>query len=233
MSSISGFYADSVVGDLLPPAQATHWRVDRPDPHRYKHKESGVYKPSAKVSLVGGFSNQSITLNTLDFGNTNLTTSGYFDSDTIALTMNMGEVNSNVNSYFYNMSGIMENVKLFNVRFWMSNKTAFSGLDVADFYYTTSQDWTRGTKLTRDTAGIALVPSSIPSTPNVYAGDNNIFVSGIYNKTGYTYYIYLFGSFSGINATLGTYGNASSGNFRFRISYDWSTDSANILNTDY
>lgn len=232
MPSLSGFYENQVVGDVRPPAQATHWRIDRPDPSGYRHRESGVYKPSSKVRLVGGMDIQAITLNTLDFGNVSYTSSGWMHTDTLAITLNQGEVNSNTSSYFYNMSGVNQDYKLFNMKFWMPYQTAFSGFDSTTFYYKTTRGWLRGDALTRDSAGITVVPSSLPSSPNIYAGNDVLFVSGVHKDVGYSHYLYLFGAFSG-SAPLGTYGTPASDDFLFRITYDWTNKEAAVLDTDF
>ena len=98
MSSLSGFYASTVVGDMRPPALTAHWRVGRNDPSGFRHRESGNFKTGARVQSVGGMSIQNITTNLLDFGSTVASTSGWFYSNTAVLTLNMGEVNTHTDS---------------------------------------------------------------------------------------------------------------------------------------
>ena len=231
--SVSGFYAASVTGDLRCAAQATQWSHNYISPSGYRHYESGGYVPQAKVRVPGGFDAQNITFSQLDFGKVTPVTSG-FDSDTVVLTLNLGEVNSNVNSRFYNTTGIGKNFKLFNIKFWMASKSAFTDTGYnADFYYKTSYSWLRYEQLGYHSPNISIVPTSLPDSPNVYVGaDSSLYASGSWKDAAFSHYIYLFGHFSGAYP-LGTYGTLGGDNFTFRFTYDWTDQGSDVLSADF
>lgn len=229
MSSSSGFFPNLVVGNLRPVAQVLQWRKNRPDPTGFRHIESGLFVASAKVGNVGGFTAQNKTLNLLDFGETVANDASGFNSNTTILTVNLGELNSNPNSFFNALSGAADNFKLFNVRFWMPDKSVFNALSGADFYYKTFETWQRGLSLNTSTPGILVVPSSLPDTFNIRFRNQTQFASGAFTDGEFSNFIYLFGNFTGMPSSgLGTYDN----NFKFRFTYDWTDQGAEVLPGD-
>jgi hypothetical protein len=231
--SVSGFYAASVTGNLRCAAQATQWDTNQYNPSGYRHWESGGYVQDAKERVPGGFDAQNITFSQLDFGEITPVTSG-FDSKTVILTMNLGEVNNHPSSRFYNTTGIGTNFKLFNIRFWLSSKSAFTDTGYnADFYYKTSVHWLRYQNLGFHSPDMTIVPTALPTLPNVYVGkDNSLYASGSYKDLGYSHYIYMFGHFSGAYP-LGTYGTLGGDDFTFRFTYDWTEKGSDVLATDF
>lgn len=242
----SGFYATEVVGRLRTPSQVLQWNISRPDPSGLRHWESGVYKPAAKGfpgerklpdGLRGGFTAQLESGAAINFGEILVDNSGFL-TNTVALTFNLGEVNGHPDSFFdiMNSSGsVGTNFKAFGLRFWLNNFSAFdrnpSGIPI--FYFLTSADWQRDLSLTPTTQGIQIVPSSLPSSQNLFSKDDNVFVSGAYLEQEFSHYLYIVGSFpSGVDYGLGTYGGLGSGIFTFRFSYDWSGIDANVRSTD-
>lgn len=232
MPLASGFYPTVVIGKLRPPAIITQWNIDSLDPSGYRHWMSGQYKPDAKRAIIGGFTAQRESGTFLNFDEVYVNSSGFYTNTTV-FTFNFGEVNTHPSSFFNLASGIGTNFKGFNVRFWIDNKTAFSGYNPI-FYYLTSQAWRQGLHLKSNTIGVQVVPSSLPATQNIpTSSDNQVFISGVYQDREFSHYIYTVGKFpSGINYVLGTYGGQGSNDFLWRISYDWSSINANILPMD-
>jgi hypothetical protein len=130
----SGFFPDLVVGDLRPPVEIVQWNQGLPEAVPLRHIESGQSVGSARIGPVGGFDAQNISFNILNFGEAVVADSGFL-SDTVVLTLNQGEVTDHVDSLFAAASGISTEFKVFNIRFWLTNKSAFNILDKADFYF--------------------------------------------------------------------------------------------------
>lgn len=230
MNLSSGFFPTEVRGRLRVPGAIWQWNIDGPNPSGYKHFESGVYKPSAKIAFVGGFTAQRESGVALNLGSVYANNNGFY-SDTVAMTFNFGEVNSHPSSFFNRASGIGTNFKGFNLRFWQYNISAISGYSPT-FYYFTSSEWRQGFHLLSSTPGAQVLGSVMPATQNIFTS-NGLFVSGVFKDREFSDFIYLVGKFpSGVTYTLGTYGGLGSGNLRFAFSYDWTGIDANVLTTD-
>lgn len=228
----SGFYQTEIIGNLRPPAQILQWDIDEVNPSGYRHIESGVYKPDAKLGLRGGFTAQKESGVALDFGEIYANENGFY-TDTVCMTFNLGEVNDHPDSYFNNADGIGTNFKTFNMKFWMSNMTAFTDKGYnPDFYYKTFNIWQSGISLKSDTPGVLVVPSALPSLQNIYSKNSQIFISGVYREAEFSNFIYTVGKFPSGVYELGSYGGLGSGNFIFRLTYDWTNIDANVLPTD-
>lgn len=226
----SGFYRTEIIGNLRPPAQIIQWDIDKPSPSGYRAPESGVYRVVAKTGWVGGFTAQHESGVALDLGSRYITNDAFY-TDTVCLTVNMGEVNSNPDSFFNQASGIGLNFKMFNMRIWLANHDSVSGYNPS-FYYQTHRTWHRGLHLTSGTVGILDMPLSLPSGQNVYRNANGVFLSGVFRDSQFSDYIYIVGLFPSGIRTLGTYGGLGVGTLRFKMSYDWTVNTANVLATD-
>jgi hypothetical protein len=229
----SGFYADSVVGALRPPAQILQWDISKQDPSGFKHVESGVYTPLAKLGNVGGFQAQSESGVALDFGSVYISSEQVvsFYSKTACFTFNLGEVNTHPDSYFDQGSGINSTgYKVFNTRFWLHNHDAISGF-LPTYYYLTSKHWRTGFVLTSGTSGVLTIPQSMPASQNILF-QGRIFASGAYSDTEFSDFIYARILFPSGIYTHGVYGGLGSGNFTFKISYDWTALAANVGSGD-
>lgn len=229
----SGFFATGVVGNLRPPVQITQWNIDGPNPSGWRQVESGVYKPISKLYWVGGFTAQRESGVALDMGDVivNKNQATEFYTDTVCFTVNQGEVNSNPDSFFDNASGISIGMKIYGMRFWLHNHDAISGYNPT-FYFIGHRTWHQGLHLTSGTAGIQEVSTSLPTSQNIYKNASDIFISGVFRDKQISDFIYLVGLFPSGTYTLGTYGGLGSGNFTFRLSYDWTDASANVVPAD-
>jgi hypothetical protein len=172
----------------------------------------------------------------LDFGQVNTDDAGFL-SDTVVITFNLGEVNSNIDSFFNEMvsaSSVATNFKAFNMKFWQGNLSAFvdvSGIPKPTFHYFTSPTWSRGLQIIPGDSNVFILPSSLPTSGNIF-NNTNVFISGAYKNAEFSDFIYLRGQFPSGNYTLGTYGGLGVRTFTFRLTYDYSNINANILETD-
>ena len=232
MPTASGFYSNTVIGKLRAPAQIIQWNISKVRPSGWRHIESGVYRPEAKIGWVGGFPAQGASGNALDFGQVEVENTGFW-TPTVGLTFNLGEVNTHPSSFFVNATTVGTNLKAFNMKFWMPNKTVFTDVGYSPvFYYNTYWVWQSGIQMRDTTPGAAVVPSSLPASQNLYSKNNSIFVSGVFQDLEFSHYVYIAAQFPSGNYTLGNYGGLGSGNFTFRVTYDWTDINANTLSTD-
>ncbi len=236
MTAISGFFTDSVLGPLRPPAQIEQWDKDANDPFGFRHWESGNYKPDAKIGLVGGFDAQFESGIVLNFGQTEISDVGFF-TDTIVFTFNLGEVNSHPDSFFDQMivaSSVGTNFKAFNMKFWVGDLTAFTatGIAIPIFHMRQSSGWLKGFNVTPAGPSVEIVPSSLPSSGNVFSKMSSVFISGVYQDIELSNFIYLRGQFASGVTPLGTYGGLGDKTFTFNFSYDWTNIDANVLISD-
>jgi hypothetical protein len=240
----SGFFSDQVVGALRAPGQILQWQVRSVNPSGWRHHESGVLKPDAKlVPFCGGFTAQKESGVPVDFGQILFDASG-FATPTIPITFNLGEVNSHPDSYFNLMvadGSVSSDFKAFNMRFWVGNLDAFAGLPQPTFYFQNSAEWRRrfrlepfvsGIEALGLAAGVSVVPSSMPlSGPNVFAkSPDSPFISGSFQEKEMSHFLYVKGVFPSGNYPLGTYGGLGQGDFTLKFSYDYTSLDANIIN---
>lgn len=236
MTAISGFFTDTVLGPLRPPAQIQQWDRDQNDPFGFRHWESGNYKPDAKIGLVGGFDAQFESGTVLNFGET-ITNDNGFLTDTVVFTFNFGEVNSNVDAFFDQMvaaSSVGTNFKAFNMRLWVGNVNAFTSksVPVPEFHFLQSSGWLKGFNVTPGGPNTSVVPTSIPPSGNILANNTGVFISGVYQDVSFSNFIYLRGQFPAGSFALGTYGSLGEDSFTFNFSYDWTDINAAVLISD-
>lgn len=244
MPITSGFFPNAVSGALRAAGQVEQWDETKPSPVSFRHWESGNYKPSAKGfetgepdGLAGGFDAQQESGRAIDFGGTFISDSG-FVTPTVALTFNLGEINSHPDSFFdimFSEGSVDPDFKAFNMRFWLDSKTTFTDKGYApEFFFLQQSGWSRDLVLTSGTAGALPVPSSLPSAQNIFVAGNGVFSSGSYIEDQVSNFIYVAAHFpnnpSGYE--LGTYGGLGSGNFKFKLSYEWTDLDASVRSTD-
>ncbi len=228
--SVSGFYPTSVIGHLRAPGQVIIWNTGRPDPSGWRQWESGVYRPSAKIGWAGGFQAQKESGVVIDFGDIYADDAGFY-TNTACLTFNLGEVNNNKNSFFNIPNTIGTGFKAYNMRFWIENSGAFNGYS-PKFYFKTYRTWQGNFNLRSTTPGVQEVPHSLPSSYNIQAKANTIFVSGTYLEVEFSHFIYVVGKFPAGSYTLGKYGGLGIGNFKFRMTYDYTDIGARVYPAD-
>ncbi len=236
MTAISGFFTDTVLGPLRPPAQIQQWDRDANDPFGFRQWESGNYKPNAKIGLVGGFDAQLESGNVLNFGEVTTNDNGFL-TDTVVFTFNFGEVNAHPDSFFDQMvaaSSVGTNFKAFNMRLWRGSVSAFTstGAPTPVFHFLQSSGWKRGFTVTPGGADTSIVPTAIPPSGNIFANQTGVFVSGVYQDVSFSNFIYMRGKFPAGAFTLGTYGGLGESTFTFNFSYDWTDINAAVLVSD-
>ncbi len=236
MTAISGFFTDTVLGSLRPPAQIQQWDRDANDPFGFRHWESGNYKPDAKLGLVGGFDAQFESGNVLNFGEIVTNDIGFL-TDTVVFTFNFGEVNSHTDSFFDQMvsaSSVGVNFKAFNMRLWQGSVSAFTStsVPVPTFHFLQSSGWKKGFNVTPSGVDTFVMPTSAPPSGNILANQTGVFISGVYQDLSFSNFIYMRGQFPSGAFALGTYGGLGAKTFTFNFSYDWTDIEAAILVSD-
>ncbi len=216
----SGFFPTEVVGHLRPSAQIIQWNIAAPNPSGLRHVESGAIKRVAHVSNRGGFTAQKESGIEIDFGDVFVNDGSGFATDTAALTLNFGEINSNVLSRFDGMfnsgsGNTTTNLVGFNFRYWVGNLSAFDIMSVSGnpglpagavspaFFFRESAEWRTGFKLELTeisggisgapliaVSGVIVMPSSMPDCPNVHSRENDTTVSGAFLDREFTNFVY-------------------------------------------
>lgn len=252
----SGFFPNEVLGHLRPSAQIIQWNIAAPDPSGRRHVESGSYRKTAHLQNVGGFTAQRESGVALDYGDIPIPGGGSgFQTDTIAITFNMGDLNSNPNSRFDQLfnegSGTgSADLTAFNFRMWIGNLNAFNNVAYSGaqkdpvpvkpvFWYRESAQWRKGYKLEFtdssgvQISGVSIAPSSMPDCPNVFVREDEVMTSGAYLDREFSNFVYMRGNFpdlpSGQFYKLGTYGGLGLGTFTTKFSYDYTRKDSNIL----
>lgn len=217
MPTTSGFFLTAVSGYLRPSAQIVQWNIAAPNPSGLRHVESGAIKRTANLDNRGGFTAQMESGVAIDYGNIFIQDGSGFETDTVALTLNFGQVNENELSRFDRMwnngSGTAAtNLVGFNFRFWVGELNAFdnavnSGTSTVSvrpsFYFRESAEWRRNYALTLTEAsggvpgnpqvpvsGVFVLPSSMPDFPNIYSRERDISISGAFVDREFTNFIY-------------------------------------------
>lgn len=253
--SQSGFFSTVVQGHLRPSAQIVQWNIAGPDPSGFRHVESGGIKRFANENNRGGFTAQQESGSVINFGSLTPASGSGFWTDTVALTFNFGLINENSLSRFDklwdNGSGTAaKQLTGFNFRFWVGTLSAFdtvskSGNDIISgvrptFYYRESAQWRRRYTLELNdssgnpVSGVLILPSSMPTTPNINSRENDISISGSFKDREFTNFIYTRAFFPqlpfGHVYKLGTYGGLGENTFRLKFSYDYTALDAHIIN---
>jgi hypothetical protein len=117
------------------------------------------------------------------------------------------------------------------MKIWLASSGAFAGYNPT-FYFLTAKTWDKARRITSATPGVQVVPLSMPSSQNILSKNNNIYISGCYKDLEFTHYVYIVGKFPAGTYTLGEYGGLGSGNFTFKVSYDWTDIEANTIGAD-
>lgn len=236
MPIISGFFSNAVVGALRAPGQILQWNRNQVNPSGYRHWESGLYRPSAKIGFVGGFQAQMESGRALDFGEATANSSGFL-TETVVFTFNLGEVNLHVDSFFNKMvaaSSVATRFKAYNMKFWVGDLSTFgSGLPSPVFHMRKSAEWIQGLQVVPNAMGVEIVPSALPVSGNIMAKSlSTVFVSGAYLDPEFSHFVYLRGEFKPASYPLGSYGGLGQQDFTFNFSYDYTDIKAHVLESD-
>ena len=117
---------------------------------------------------------------------------------------------------------VREDIQIFNLRLWIDKYTAFVGYPKPSFYFRESNQWLGRYELQKGAFGVQVMPSSMPSYPNVFTrSPSEIMVSGTYLDREFSHFIYVKGFFAPANYHLGTYGGLGLKNFTLRFTYDY------------
>jgi|GEM_PF-4354083 len=128
---------------------------------------------------------------------------------------------------FDDASGISEDISIFNMKLWLENDTAFSGLINEPYIQMLpSGIWRRNLILTSGAHGAYEVPRSLPSNPNIMRIDGAPWMSGVGQER--TQIIYASLIFPSGTYQVGRYGGLGIGTFRWRFTYDWTSEDAHI-----
>lgn len=153
----------------------------------------------------------------------------------------------------------------FNFRFWVGSLDAFSTVALSgstpisgtkpNFFFRESAQWRRSYSLERTepsgltssgtfpsgapqvpVSGVFVLPSSMPTFPNIYSRERDISISGSFKDREFTNFVYLRGFFpdlpSGQKYKLGTYGGLGQNTFTLKFSYDYTAFDANIISPE-
>jgi len=139
--------------------------------------------------------------NCLDFGNSNVTTSGVI-SDTSML--------------IFRASNLGDASGVYNLRLFLSSASAFN---VGNYRFL----WRVATHYQGPDFGLSLadlnIPVSEPTSQNILATNEQPVLSGI-TDADVSQYIYL-AVFTDIDVPFGTYGACGAGSFRYRLLYEF------------
>jgi hypothetical protein len=128
---------------------------------------------------------------------------------------------------FDNASGISEDISVFNMKLWIENDTAFSGLTTEPYIQMLpSGIWRRNLTLESGAYGAYEVPRALPDDPNIMRIDGVPWLSGVGQER--TQIIYSSMIFQSGTYPVGRYGGLGAGTFRWRFTYDWTAEFAHI-----
>lgn len=105
-------------------------------------------------------------------------------------------------------------------KFWQSSTTAFAATSGIDVAMITSGVWVPNIAIS---SGDGVVPKSLPGSQNVYRQDDATMISGMSGvfDSETSQYIYLRLCTTSNESAIGNYGTAGGGNWRFRMTYNW------------
>ena len=132
-----------------------------------------------------------------------------------------------------NNPSISEEITIFNMKLWIENKTAFTDQSLNPYIQMKpSGIWRRNLVLTSGYAGAFEVPSSLPAAQNIFRKDGNTWMSGI-GQQQITQIIYSSIIWASGSYPVGHYGGIGLGTFRWRFTYDWTDEFANLTTDDF
>jgi hypothetical protein len=124
-------------------------------------------------------------------------------------------------------SGISEDVSIFNMKLWIENDSAFSGLSPQPYIQMLpSGKWIKNLVLTSGAYGAFEVPRSLPSQPNINRIDGMPWLSGVGHER--TQIIYSSIILTSGTYPVGRYGGLGAGTFLWHFTYDWTAKDAHI-----
>lgn len=164
---------------------------------------SGTLPSGARFSnnVASGFDKILSTQPTglLDFGSVNNTTSGALSSTKVIFGRLMA------------LNDASE--KISNMRFWLPDSSAFNQ-GTYSFHMDITTNWTQNRTIDDSYPS---VPTTLPTSQNLFRSDSGLALSGINEQSGVSQFIYLVNKVnSDVPAKL--YGGAG---FKYRLSYDY------------
>ena len=129
-----------------------------------------------------------------------------------------------------NRNKVTTDVAIFNMKLWIDNDNAFSGLQALGlsphFQMLPSGEWITNLSLSSGQYGAFAVPTALPADPNVARIDGAPWLSGVgFERTQIIYSNIIFQS--GTYPT-GRFGGLGEGDFHWRFTYDWADENAHI-----
>jgi len=125
---------------------------------------------------------------------------------------------------------VSTDITLFNMKLWMDNTTAFSGLRASGLnpyiQMLPSGEWVRNLVLPSGAYGAFEVPSGLPDTPNISRIDGVPWLSGVgFERTQIIYSSIILpeGTYP-----VGRYGGLGLTDLHWRFTYDWASEFSHI-----
>ena len=163
---------------------------------------SGTFPSGARYSnlVASGFDRILSTSPTgiLDFGSVNNTTSGSISSTKVIFGRLMA------------LNDATE--KISNMRFWLPDSSTFNA-GTYSFHRNFTTTWTQGDVID-DT--YPTVPTTLPTSQNIFRSDSGVALSGINENSGVTQLIYL-----AVKVASDVPAKLYQGSFEYRLSYDY------------
>ena len=209
--------SSGVVGRLRPKVVCNQLNVDT----RLGPQEWTVILPSHHSNIdqrMGGSVATPVSPSGfLNFGSGLATSTSANISPTIAMYFSTESDDDNIS--------VSRDVSIFNMKLWIDDMGAFSGLPVVPYVQMLSSGvWHRNFTMTSGQYGAFEVQKSLPDQPNVMRIDGAPWMSGIgFDRSQIVYANIILPS--GEYQT-GRYG--ANGNFHWRFSYDWTSEFSHI-----
>jgi hypothetical protein len=124
-------------------------------------------------------------------------------------------------------SGVNEDITIFNMKLWLENTDAFSGLSPQPYIQMLpSGVWQKNLVLTSGAYGAYEAPTAVPDDPNLMRIDGMPWMSGVgHERTQIVYSSIILESGT---YPVGRYGGLGLGTFLWHFTYDWTAKSAHI-----
>lgn len=169
---------------------AIHWATSgiNPSGTRYSNAVGSGFINILSLSPTG----------ILDFNSVNNTTSGAI---------------SNTQVLFYRLMALNDATeKISNMRFWLPDSSTFNA-GTYSFHRNFTTTWTQGDVI-NDT--YPTVPTTLPTSQNIFRSDSGVALSGINENSGVTQLIYL-----AIKVGSDVPAKVYQGSLKYRLSYDY------------
>ena len=136
----------------------------------------------------------------LDFGTLNITNSGVYSATKLC---------------YFRPTSLGDASEIYNFRFYLSSASAWSTGNYL-FKYNGQVGFEASKSLG---AGASGIPTSLPSTQNIFSTQQDTFIQAI-AESGCSQYIHM-SCFADSDVPVGTYGGPGNGGFRYRLTYDF------------